>query len=659
MDATGQVSNFLSYQRYDDGFLPIEAYGAIGNGKTVALVGSDGSLDWLCLPRIDSPSIFGRLLNGGTAGFWQIVPTGNWKVKREYRADSNVLVTTFVTETGSVELTDFMPSIGMGGALGIVDRLQGGVLIRIVRGVQGTVNLQQHIVPGFDYGRDRPTFEMVPGRGALIRGSAQYLSIHTSAKLEPQDDRLSGTFDVSAGDEIPIIATYHGSAAPVWMEFAPDTAARLRDSELELWKIWINRCTYSGPYASELRRSALALKLLDYLPSGAMAAAATTSLPEFPGGVRNWDYRYAWIRDTTYALYSYMSIGYQEEAESFFQWIIDATDLNPASLQIMYRVDGGRDLEEFSLDHFGGYRGSRPVRIGNDAYRQKQLDVWGEILDAALIYRRFGGVISEALWDYLMAIVTQVLLHWQDTDSGIWEVRSEPTRMTYSNVMCWLALDRAIKLAKIDNRTAPLAEWNHVAGMIRNDVMSRGVSPLTGTFVQSFDSHVLDASALSFALRHFIDVHHPVMNRTIDAIQRELTREGLVRRYKVDDNGENVDGIQGEEGHFVLTSCWLIDSLIARGEIDKAREMLEQLLARSNDLGLFAEQIDPVTGEHLGNFPQAFSHLGIINSILNIARATGAADIPATAEQLLLHADDSFVAEPGVQLQGSGVQKTD
>lgn len=617
----------IAYQRDRNGFLPIEGYGIIGNGQTVALVGSDASIDWLCFPRIDSPSTFGRLLDAEKGGYWQIVPVESWSVDRHYIEDSNVLVTRFTTSSGTVEIVDLMPSIGFGASFGIVDRLTSGMVVRIVRGTEGTVKLRQDIVPAFNYGRDEETFELVPGRGALVRGTSEYLSISCTAPMRPRDGGLITEFELEAGEEMHIIGSYHPSAAPLWLSFAPGTTDRLLNFELQGWRTWINRCTYNGPYSEHVRRSALTLKLLDYLPSGATAAAATTSLPEDPGGIRNWDYRYAWIRDTSYAIYSFLSIGYREEAESFFQWVVDATNMDPTALQIMYRVEGERELPEFYLEHFSGYRHSRPVRVGNEAYSQRQHDVWGELLDAAHTYRRFGGVISEALWDYLVAVTSEVLEHWREPDSGIWEVRNEPRRTTSSNVMCWVALDRAIKLAKADSRKAPIAKWERTRDQIRAEVLDYGVSPVTGTFVQSFGGNMLDAAALSFPLRQFIGADDAVMRRTINAIEHELTRNGLVARYHVSaGDSDNIDGLAGNEGHFILTSCWLIDCMTARGEYQRARDLLEKLLARSNDLGLFSEQIDPYTGAHLGNTPQAFSHLGIINTIINFAVATEEVD---------------------------------
>ena len=613
----------LRYRRGASGYLPIEAYGAVGNGRTVALIGSDASIDWLCFPRIDGASVFGRILDSKRGGYWQICPTEEWSVQRHYIEDTNVLVTRFETASGIAEVVDFMPSIGFGANLGIVDRLFSGMVIRIVRGVAGKVPMRQHIAPRFDYGRDMPVLELVPGRGALIKGRKEYLSIKCQVPLKLNDHAVTADFVVCENEDHHIIASYHGSPGALWIGTSPGTTDRLFGHELLGWRTWISRCEYEGPYSEHVRRSALTLKLLDYMPTGAMAAAATTSLPEDLGGVRNWDYRYSWIRDTTYAIYSFMSIGYREEAESFFQWIIDATNLEASALQIMYTVGGETDLTEEVLPHLEGYRGSQPVRIGNGAFTQRQLDVWAELLDAAHTYRRFGGAISETLWNYLASIVNQVLFHWREPDSGIWEVRSEPRRMTYSNVMNWVALDRAIKLGRLDDRIAPYEFWEHTRDEIRKEVMSCGVHPEAGVFTQSFGGDVLDASTLSFPLRHFIDANHPVMSRTIDAIAAELTHDGLVARYKVSANGSNVDGLAGNEGHFILTSCWLADCMIARGDLDRAREHIEGLLARSNDLGLYAEQIDPATGAHLGNFPQAFSHLGIINLIINYARATG------------------------------------
>ncbi len=613
----------LSYKRDQTGYLPIEAYGAVGNGRTVALIGSDASIDWLCFPRIDGASVFGRILDAERGGYWQICPSEEWSATRHYIEDTNVLVTRFETSSGIAEVVDFMPSIGFGANLGIVDRLFSGMVIRIVRGVQGRVRMRQVISPRFDYGRDLPIFELVPDKGALIKGRNEYLSVKCPTPFEKDDLSLVSIMWVEEGEEHHVTANYHGSPGALWIGTSPGTTDRLFGHELLGWRTWISRCEYEGPYSEHVRRSALALKLLDYMPTGAMAAAATTSLPEDLGGVRNWDYRFSWIRDTTYAIYSFLSIGYREEAESFFQWVVDATNLQAPSLQIMYSVGGEAELPEQELTHLEGYRGSSPVRIGNGAYQQKQLDVWAELLDAAHTYRRFGGAISETLWNYLTSVVNQVLMHWRDPDSGIWEVRSEPQRMTYSNVMSWVALDRAIKLGWIDGRTAPYPLWERTRDEIRAEVMRYGVDPTSGTFTQSFESNVLDAATLSFPLRHFVSATDPVMSRTIDAIEKQLTVNGLVARYAVSNAGVNVDGLTGDEGHFVLTSCWLIDCLLARDEIDRAKALLERLLSRANDLGLYAEQIDPHTGGHLGNFPQAFSHLGIINSIINYARATG------------------------------------
>lgn len=620
------ISYTAQLRRDHDGYLPIGAYGAIGNGRTVALVGCDGSIDWLCFPRIDSPSTFGRILDADKGGFWQIVPQGEWTSDRHYIEDTNILITRFQTAEGIAEIVDMMPSVGFGANLGIVDRLAAGTIIRIVRGIEGTVSFRQEIAPAFDYARETPSFEIVRGRGALARGKREYISISSPSMLTPVGSSLVSRFSIAAGEEHHIVASHHDSPGALWLEVAPGTTDRLFGYELLGWRTWIDRCTYEGPYSEHVRRSALALKLLGHLPTGAMAAAATTSLPEDPGGVRNWDYRYTWIRDTTYAIYSFMSIGYREEAESFFQWVVDATDLEASSLQIMYGVGGETELDEYELGHLAGYRRSKPVRIGNGAYRQRQLDVWGELLDAAHTYRQFGGAISETLWDYLSALVDQVLRHWRKTDSGIWEVRSEPRRMTYSNVMSWVALDRAISLARIDAREAPLDLWKRTREEIRQDIFSHGVSRQYGAFSQSFGTDILDAATLSFPLRHFIDARDPVMTTTIDAVERELRDGSLVARYKLEEDIINIDGLPGREGYFVLTSCWLIDCLIARGEIDRAKCLLEDVLAHANDLGLYAEQIDPQTGQQLGNFPQAFSHLGVINSIINLARATGDID---------------------------------
>ncbi len=611
-------------QRDDDGYLPIEAYGAIGNGHTLALVGTDGSIDWCPVPRIDSPSVFARILDAERGGYWQIVPDEPWRMTRAYIDDTNVLVTRFETDGGVVELVDLMPSVAFGSDLGISQRLRDGVIVRVVRGVEGLVRMRMDIAPRFNYGREAASWEIIPRKGALLCGESGALRVSATMPLDPGDGRLGARFSLVAGDQEIVSANYHDTETVVWTDLPQQTAQDLVIREIEGWTRWARRCTYDGPYAGHVRRSALILKLLDSVGSGAMAAAATTSLPESLGGERNWDYRYAWIRDTSYALHAFHSIGFRDEAEGFLQWVIDVTRDDPASLQIMYRVDGASDLDEHILGHLEGYRRSTPVRIGNGAHAQRQLDRFGEVLDAAWVHRRFGGVINDALWRYLVALTEVVEARWQQPDAGIWEVRSDERRMTYSNVMCWVAMDRAIRLAKKDGRDAPIDQWRALRDRIREDVMTHGVTD-RGYFSQGFGDDVLDASALSFPLRDFIDVDHPVMRATIEQVVNDLSEDELVWRYTSHPGEANVDGLAGREGAFVLCSCWLIDCLIGLGELDRAEELLGRLLGRANDLGLFSEEIDAATGAFLGNFPQAFSHLGLINAIVNLGRARGRA----------------------------------
>jgi len=621
------MSRTIAWQRDERGYLPIEGYGLIGNGRTVALVGADGSIDWCPFARIDHPSVFARILDAERGGYWQIVPDEPWTVERHYLDDTNILVTEFTTASGVVQVTDLMPSIAFGSDLGVTQSLWDGMLLRFVRGVRGTVRMRQILDPRFDYARDETRFEIIHGRGAIACSDHGALRVVSSELLTIDDNALTTEFELSAGQASYFSINYHSSGATVWMDLPPNVAQELLDREIEGWQRWISRCTYTGPWAADVRRSALTLKLLDYLPSGAMAAAATTSLPEGIGGVRNWDYRYAWIRDTSYALHALHSIGFRDEAQGFLQWIVDVTNDDPAALQIMYRVDGKQDLEEMELDHLEGYKGSRPVRIGNGAHAQRQLDRFGEVLDAAYVHRRFNGVINNDLWSFLVETVDQVTERWRMPDSGIWEVRSGERRMTFSNVMCWVALDRAIRLAEMDDRPAPLDAWRKLREAIRGEIMEYGV--VDGVFSQSFvdtDGAILDASALSFPLRGFVSVDDPIMQATIDAIERELTDEGLVARYAVHEFADNVDGLPGEEGRFVICSCWLIDCLTGLGELDRAQALLEQMLAQGNDLGLYSEEIDHKNGMFLGNFPQAFSHLGIINAIVNLGRARGNAD---------------------------------
>ncbi|HQX61866.1 MAG TPA: glycoside hydrolase family 15 protein [Thermomicrobiales bacterium] len=616
------MANGWSARRDHDGYLPIEAYGAIGNGETLALVGADGSIDWCPFPRIDSPSVFARILDAERGGFWQIAPEASWRVSRSYMDDTNVLVTRFETDDGVVELVDLMPSIAFGSDFGISQRLRDGMIVRVVRGVEGVVRMRMDLAPRFNYGREQPTWEIIPHKGAVVCGKSGALRVATTIPLESGDNGLVARFSVVAGDQEFVSANYHDTATVVWSDLSKRTAQDLVIREIEGWTRWAQRCSYDGPWAKAVRRSALTLKLLNNVPSGAMAAAATTSLPESLGGGRNWDYRYAWIRDTSYALHAFHSIGYRDEAEGFLQWVIDVTRDDPASLQIMYRVDGESDLDEQILDHLEGYRRSSPVRIGNGAHAQRQLDRFGEVLDAAWVHRRFGGVINDGLWEYLAKLTEVVEARWQEPDAGIWEVRSDERRMTYANVMCWVAIDRAIRLAKKDGRDAPYDEWHALRTRIHADVMSHAVSA-GGYFSEAFDDDVLDASALSFPLRGFIDVDHPVMRATIERVIAELSKDELVWRYSSESGETNIDGLAGHEGAFVLCGCWLIDCLVGLSELDRAEQLLEKLLARGNDLGLFSEEIEAATGAFLGNFPQAFSHLGLINAIVNLGRARG------------------------------------
>lgn len=611
----------IQFERDAAGYLPIESYAAIGNGRTVALVGADGSIDWCPLSRIDGPSVFARMLDTERGGYWQIVPDEPWTVARRYLDDTNVLITTFTTASGVVDLVDLMPSTAFGSDLGLSSRLRDGILLRIVRGVRGSVPMRQELRPAFNYGRDRARIELIPGRGALLSGDTAALRVVLDATMTVVDDGLLATWTADEGSERYASISYHGMGAAIWADLDDVLAQALYQREIEGWQRWMARCTYDGPYPEYVRRSALVLKLLDYMPSGAMAAAATTSLPEDLGGVRNWDYRYAWVRDTAFAIHALNSIGFKDEAEGFLQWVIDVTRDDPSALQIMYRVDGGSDLHEVELEHLEGYKGSRPVRVGNGAHTQVQLDRFGEIVDAAWAHRRFGGVVNDALWEYICEVVDLILARWRNADSGIWEVRSEPRRMTYSNVMCWVGVSRAIQLAEIDERETPLERWGAARDEMHAEIMRLGVAP-GGYFSQGFGDDIIDAAALSFPTRSFINVDHPVMRRTIEEVERQLTEDGLVGRYAVHEQADNVDGLPGDEGHFLLCSCWLIDCLTGLGELERATTLLERLLERASDLGLYAEEVDAETGAFLGNFPQAFSHLGLINSIVNLARAT-------------------------------------
>lgn len=590
-----------------DGYLPIAEYGAIGDCRTLALVGVDGSIDWCCLPRFDSPSLFGRLLGAEQGGFWQIAPTVPHTSRQQYSDKTNILQTLFQTDAGLVVVTDFMPITERDARIHASPHGHPR-LIRVVTGLCGVVPMRQTIEMRPDYGAvANPLTPHADGLHGDHEG--HHLCVSSTIPLTG----ISHDFSVGPGDTVAMgLAMNHRSrcGAPLTAE----TARRLMRSSREYWWRWIMRCTYDGPYQAQVWRSALTLKLLTYAPTGAIVAAPTTSLPEWIGGARNWDYRFTWLRDASFTLYSLFQLGYQEEARDFMEWLGRiAVD---RGLSNIYTLDGEVPGQERTLDHLPGYRNSAPVRVGNEAAAQLQLDVFGEILDCAYLYSVHGGEISEQLWAGLRAIVNLAVDRWEEPDASVWEVRGENLNFTYSKAMCWVAVDRGIKLARRLGKR-PDARWRSAHTTIHETVMRLGYSTAIGSFTQALGSDQVDASVLRLVQLGFLHDGDPRLRRTIDAIDERLSSGPLVFRYAA---ATTDDGMSSPEGSFIICAFWLADALAIAGDLEEAMRRFERLLAFASPLGLFAEEVDSSTGGLLGNYPQAFSHLSLISAAVNIER---------------------------------------
>ena len=590
------------------GYRPIADYALIGDAHTAALVSRDASIDWCCWPHLDSPAVFCRLLDAHRGGWFRIAPTGRYGVTREYVDGTNVLATTFQTESGEVRLTDFMPAEPRAGNPRGEDIEESHCILRLIEGLHGEIDLAVHFRPTFDYARANTTIELRDGV-AIARGGNVALRLRAGVPLSASPDGIiTGSVHVRPGDRR-------------WVALSDEDDPEITnpnqtlDTTLKYWREWSQRCTYRGPYEEHVRRSALLLKLLTFEPTGALVAAPTTSLPEEIGGVRNWDYRYAWLRDSALTLYALQSIGYHDEAMDFFEWLQGICLSCQETIQIMYRLDGSSDLPEEVLDDLEGYRGSRPVRVGNAAAGQKQLDIYGEVLDAAhLCYTRMRAP-HPGLWNVLTLLADRAAERWHESDAGIWEVRTGPRHFLYSKLLCWVALDRALRLVEEEGLHGNVRKWSRARDDIRTAILTQGYDQKLQAFTQAFDYPVLDASALVIPLVGFLPPTDPRVRSTARRIQEQLMSNGLVYRYLAD------DGLPGGEATFALCSFWLVDNLALSGQINEARELFVRVIGYANDVGLLAEQIDPVNGELLGNFPQGFTHLGLIRSALSIAKA--------------------------------------
>jgi GH15 family glucan-1,4-alpha-glucosidase len=605
-------------------YQPIENHGVIGNMRTAALVGMDGSIDWYCFPAFDSPSVFGALLDDEKGGRFSIAPATEHVAKKQfYWPDTNVLVTRFLAEQGVGQITDFMP---------VVKKDDPGFewLVRRVSVSRGTMRFRAVCRPAFNYARSPHRVERTEG-GARFQSDGLTLELSTEAPVHVQDGSVMSEFSLQEGDAVSFVlrpADGAGGGGHV----TDAEAEALFERTVEFWRRWLSACTYTGRWREMVHRSALALKLLTYEPTGAMVAAVTCSLPEDLGGARNWDYRYMWIRDAAFTMYALMRIGFVEEAGNFMKWLDERCRQLPpdGSLQLMYRIDGRPVESEDILDHLEGYRGSRPVRVGNAAFRQLQLDIYGELMDSVYLYNKYGSPISNDLWQDLRRLTNWVCDHWQETDEGIWEVRGGRRHFVYSKLMCWVAVDRALRLSSKRSFPSDWQRWTTVRDGIYADIMTNGWSEERQSFVQSYGSSSLDAATLMMPLVFFVSPTDPRMISTIEAINRSPSQGGLVSnslvyRYDV---ARAPDRIPGDEGTFNICTFWLVEALVRaagrtnRRRVRDARLIFEQMLGYANHLGLYAEETGP-TGEHLGNFPQAFTHLGLISAATNLDRALG------------------------------------
>ncbi len=604
----------------EDPYKPLSDYGVIGNMRTVALVGTDGSIDWCCLPLFDSPSVFAAILDHRTGGHYRIAPNIACTRKQLYLPDTNVLITRFLTRRGVGELTDFMP---LGPEHTMVHRHS---ILRRVSVIRGEIEFGLRCFPAFDYARELPRVEPVPS-GVVFEGRQLRLGLTSEVPLTAEGAGVTADFVLGEGETVTLdleCLTAAGSSVPRKLGGQQYEGA-LRET-VGYWRSWVAKSTYRGRWREVVTRSALALKLLTFEPSGAIVAAPTCGLPEAIGGARNWDYRYAWIRDAAFTVYAFLRLGYHDEAHAFVQWLLRrASDLEPnGSLHPIYRIQGGHDLPEEVLGHLEGYRGSRPVRIGNAAVDQFQLDLYGALLDAVYLYNKYGAPISYDLWIHLRRIVDWLSDHWQSPDQGIWEVRGGARRFVYSSMMCWVAFDRAIRIAEKRGFPAELDRWRRTRDELYEEVMRKGWSDERRSFVQSFGSRALDASSLLMPLVFFVSPLDPRMEGTLDAILSGLTYDSLVRRYSLE---ETPDGLQGTEGTFSLCSFWLVEALTRSGRLEEARLIFEKMLGYANHVGLYSEEI-ATTGESLGNFPQAFTHLALISAAVNLDRVLGGTPRP-------------------------------
>ncbi|WP_282693311.1 glycoside hydrolase family 15 protein [Streptomyces sp. CC208A] len=576
----------------------IEDYAVIGDLHTAALVGRDGSVDWLCLPRFDSPACFAALLHDETAGRWLLAPAdGGSCTTRRYRGESLVLESEWRSAGGTVRVVDFMPPRG-----------EAPDVVRIVEGVEGRVRMAMELRLRFDYGGVTPMRTRSDGGLRAVAGPDS-ARLWTPVDLRTTPEAVEAGFEVEAGRSVPFVLTYQASHLEP-PEHA-DPAKALEETE-DFWSEWIAACDYDGRRPEAVRRALITLKALTYAPTGGVLAAATASLPEWPGGERNWDYRYCWLRDSTFTLQALLTTGYLDEARAWREWLVRAAAGEPTRLRAVYTLDGGRRLPDLEPDWLAGYGGASPVRIGNGSSDQFQLDVLGEVLDCLHLARNSGLTTDETVWDLQKALLDHLEGNWREPDRGIWEVRGPPRDFVHSKVMAWTGFDRAVRTVRHHGLPGPAGHWASVRDEIHREVCSRGYDAERNTFTRSYGSRELDAALLLLPRVGFLPWTDPRVRGTVDAVRRELSEDGLLLRYRLD-TGDG-DGLPGREGAFVACAFWLVDALHSTGRRREAEELFERLLSLRNDVGLLSEEYDTSAGRFLGNVPQAFSMVGLINS---------------------------------------------
>jgi GH15 family glucan-1,4-alpha-glucosidase len=599
-----------------DRYLPIAEHGIIGDLHTVALVGSDGTIDWYCCPAFDSPSVFAAILDREKGGFYRIAPMAEeWSSKQLYFPDTNVLITRFFTSEGVGELQGFMPIARTG------EERHRHRLIRRVVVVRGEMRFRLDLQPRFNYARDAHETEQHE-HGVVFRSPDLCLALQATTPLACDEEGVHSEFTLSSDQSVTfVLEQVERDYVP--RAYSEEETREAYERTIEFWRRWLSQSRYRGRWREMVHRSALTLKLLTYQPTGAIVAAPTTSLPEQIGGERNWDYRYTWIRDAAFSLYGLLRLGFTDEAAAFMEWLTDCFRLRAEGeegpLQTMYCIDGSHELEEEILDHLEGYRGSKPVRIGNAAAQQLQLDIYGELIDSVYLYNKYGEPLYHDAWEDLCGIVDWVSENWDQPDEGIWETRGGRKDFTFSRLMCWVAIERAVRIARQRGLPADLVKWTGCRDDIYRQIMERGWNEERGAFVQHYGSDVFDASLLLMPLVKFISPTDPRWLSTLDAISDTLVSDTLVHRYNVE---AAPDGLRGHEGTFSICSFWYVEALTRAGRLDEARLAFEKMLTYANHLGLYSEEIGP-TGELLGNFPQAFTHLALISAAFNLDRQLG------------------------------------